>query len=53
MALLYGVDAVQFRPYQDGRTPWYKKAKRPDQTPFPHNYKVPNFGKDSDIAATQ
>jgi hypothetical protein len=56
MALIYGIDqasAVQFRPYTDGRSPWYKKASRPDPTPFPHGYKVPSFGDDVDMAATK
>jgi hypothetical protein len=48
MALIYGAEA--YRPYTDGRTPWYTKASRPDPTPFPHNYFVPNFGADPDMA---
>ena len=41
--------AIKFRPYTDGRTPWYKTADRPDPTPFPHDYFVPDFGEDRDI----
>ena len=44
-ALLFISSTAAFRPYTDGRTPWYKVASRPDPTPFPHNYFVPNFGR--------
>lgn len=52
LALIYGADALKFRPYTEGRTPWYKTTSRPNPTPWPHNYSVPNFGADSDIAGT-
>jgi hypothetical protein len=40
---------LAFRPYTDGRTPWYKTASRPDPTPFPNGYFVPNFGEDTEM----
>lgn len=44
---------TEFRPYTDGRTPWYTTTSRPDPTPFPHGYFVPNFGEDKDITITK
>jgi hypothetical protein len=46
-------EAVQYRPFVDGRTPWYKTSPKAASIDFPHDYKVPDFGVDSDIKATQ
>ena len=58
LALIYGAEAIQiekqFRPYTDGRTPWYvdETENRHNPYPWPHDYKVPDFGPDPDIHAT-
>jgi len=54
----YGVDAiqkhhhheelVQYRPFTNGRTPWYGSATRPEAD-FPTSYKVPSYGVDRNI----
>ena len=42
-----------FRPYVDGRTPWYKTSPKVDKIEFPHDYVVPSYGEDPEILATQ
>ena len=51
--LVASANAIQYRPYP-GTAPWYKEATEstwitPD---WEVDYKVPNFGPDTDIAAT-
>ena len=46
-------EALQYRPYVDGRTPWYKTSPSAPATDFPHNYFVPDFGVDHDIKFTK
>jgi len=42
---------LEYRPYVNGRTPWYKTV--PEREPeYPYNYKVPNFGTDRNIEET-
>ena len=53
IALIGESAAVQYRPYTDGRTPWYKKYPREPKDEFPVNYAVPNFGEDQDIVASK
>ena len=45
--------ALQYRPYVDGRTPWYKTSPSSPATDFPHNYFVPNNGVDHEIKITK
>ena len=53
IALFLGsAEAVKYRPYVNGRTPWYKAAKGVEPN-FDTGYFVPNFGVDSDILASQ
>ena len=52
VALLGESMAVQYRPYTDGRTPWYKKYPREPKEEHPVNYFVPDFGVDEDIQNT-
>jgi hypothetical protein len=51
-ALMSTTSAIQYRPYTDGRTPWYVTSPSLPATDFPHNYPVPNFGPDHDIKFT-
>ena len=44
---------VQFRPYTNGRTPWYKSPPKEPKVEFKHDYFVPNFGVDQDVIHTQ
>lgn len=44
---------IAFRPYTDGRTPWYATTAREDPYPWPHDYFVPDFGVDRDIKLTK
>jgi len=47
------VSAAQFRPYTNGRTPWYSTPKKAPEVGFPHDYFVPNFGLDHvDVVGT-
>jgi hypothetical protein len=50
--LMSSTSAVQYRPYVDGRTPWYRTSPSAPATDFPHNYPVPDFGVDHDIKYT-
>ena len=53
LALFMGTtSAVQYRPFVDGRTPWYVTSPSQPATDFPHNYPVPDFGVDEDIVST-
>ena len=45
--------ALQYRPYVDGRTPWYKTSPSSPATDFPNNYFVPNNGVDHEIKFTK
>jgi len=45
-------EAVRYRPYADGRTPWYKTSPGAPEIDFPHDYKVADFGVDHDIKST-
>ena len=42
-----------YRPYVDGRTPWYKTTPKEPEIDFPHDYKVPSFGADPEITHTK
>ena len=42
-----------YRPHTDGKTPWYKTSPKEPSTEFPHDYFVPSFGADPEIAATK
>jgi len=44
--------AVQYRPFVDGRTPWYVTSPSQPATDFPHNYPVPDFGVDNEVKYT-
>jgi hypothetical protein len=46
---LYGTEAVSFRPYTNGRTPWYTEPPKAPKDDHPVDYPVPNFGQDRDI----
>ena len=46
------VSAVQFRPYTNGRTPWYTSPPKAPEVGFKHDYFVPNFGLDHDVLGT-
>jgi len=46
---LYGTEAAQFRPYVNGRTPWYSQPARAPKDDHPVDYPVPDFGIDRDI----
>ena len=53
LALFLGsAEAVKYRPYVNGRTPWYKSYPREPEAGFKHSYFVPNFGVDKDILQT-
>ena len=41
-----------YRPYVDGRTPWYKTFPAAPEVGFNHGYKVPDFGVDTDIKSS-
>jgi hypothetical protein len=43
---------LAYRPYTDGRTPWYKTTPKEPEPDFPHDYKVPSFGADQDMTHT-
>ena len=45
-------DKNHYRPYTNGRTPWYKTHPRHAAIGHPVNYFVPNFGVDADIASS-
>ena len=47
------VDAVQYRPYVNGRTPWYKDLPKAPEPNFKIDYFVPNFGMDHEIKMNQ
>ena len=55
LALLFAgsTSAIQYRPYVDGRTPWYKTSPKAPEVGFDHDYFVPNFGEDHDIKFTK
>jgi hypothetical protein len=46
------VEAINYRPYVNGRTPWYKTIPGVDTPDFPHDYPVVNNGVDHDIKAS-
>jgi len=50
--LMGSAEAVQYRPYVDGRTPWYVTSPSAPATDFPHDYPVPDFGVDHEIKYT-
>ena len=54
LALLFAgsAEAIRYRPYVDGRTPWYKTFPSAPEVDFPHDYAVANFGVDHDIKST-
>ena len=44
---LYGeAEAIKYRPYTNGDTPWYKPSLHQPKDEFPINYPVPDFGED-------
>ena len=44
---------LEFRPYVNGDTPWYKTSpKEPEGPDYPVNYKVNDFGVDTDVLTT-
>ena len=45
-------DKNHYRPFTNGRTPWYKTHPRHAAIGHPVDYKVPNFGVDADIASS-
>jgi len=46
-------EQLEFRPYTNGDTPWYKTSpKAPAPPDYPINYKVPDFGVDQDVVST-
>ena len=51
--MLESSQKLEFRPYVNGDTPWYKTSpKEPEGPDYPVNYKVNDFGVDQDIVAT-
>ena len=53
LAIFLGsADALEFRPYVNGRTPWYTQPPRGPKDDHPVDYPVPNFGQDKDIRDT-
>lgn len=51
---LYGeAEAIKYRPYVNGDTPWYKPSLHQPKDEFPINYPVPDFGEDKDIIETR
>lgn len=46
------MEAIQYRPFVDGRTPWYKTFPAAPEVGFNHGYKVPDFGVDTDIKSS-
>ena len=52
--LLGSEEQLEFRPYTNGDTPWYKTSpKAPAGPDYPINYKVNDFGVDQDIMGTK
>ena len=45
-------DKSHYRPYTNGRTPWYKTHPRHAPIGHPVDYYVPNFGVDAEILST-
>jgi len=54
LALLFAgsAEAVRYRPFVDGRTPWYKTSPGVAPVDFPHDYKVSDFGVDHEIKSS-
>ena len=47
--LVSSSQAISFRPYTNGDTPWYTVPRSAPKVEFPINYKVPSYGQDHDI----
>ena len=45
-------EAIKYRPYVGGRTPWYKEYAKEPKVDHDINYFVPNFGVDHDIKSS-
>lgn len=45
--------AIKYRPYTEGRTPWYKTVPHVREPDFPYDYKVPNLGEDREMEDTR
>ena len=53
MALfLNEAEAVRYRPYTNGDTPWYKQELKEPEDEFPVNYPVIDRGMDQDAIST-
>jgi hypothetical protein len=51
--MLESTQQLEFRPFTNGDTPWYKTSpKEPEGPSYPINYKVNDFGVDQDIIGT-
>ena len=50
--LLSSASAIAYRPYVDGRTPWYKTMPREHAVEYPRDYYVPSYGVDREITAS-
>ena len=46
---LFLSSASAYRPYVEGRTPWYVMTPKEPEIPFPHDYKVQSYGADPEI----
>ena len=50
---LYGsTQAIEYRPFTNGDTPWYKTPLKMQPDDFPVNYKVADFGTEQEIVAS-
>jgi hypothetical protein len=51
---LYGsAEAIRYRPYTNGNTPWYRTTPKVQPDSFPVNYPVADFGIDHNVIATE
>lgn len=51
---LYGsTEAIQYRPYTNGTTPWYRTTPKVQPDSFPVNYPVADFGREKNIIETE